>query len=84
VRWRRRRGRVVYIPGISPLNPEMERGGLRWVGIRLVEGGFVSTVVDPDGQFLRKNERLVRRDPEGVVELKPDEDPHGPDDFISP
>jgi len=75
---------VVYVPGISPLNLEMERGGLRWVGIRLDGGGFVSTVVDPVGQFLRKNEKLLKRGTEGFAELRPDEDPHGSDDFLSP
>jgi hypothetical protein len=32
----------------------MEHGGLRWVGIRLEEGGFVSAVVDPDASYVRK------------------------------
>jgi hypothetical protein len=82
--WRKKKGRVVYVPGVSPKNPEMERDGLTWVGIRLEEGGFVSTVVDPTGHFLVKKERLLRRDPEGVAELNPDEDPHGEDSFFSP
>lgn len=82
--WRKRRGRVVYVPGISPFNPVMERDGLRWVGVRLDDGGFVSTVVDPDGHFLRKNEKLLKRDSTGIDALKPDEDPHGADDFLSP
>lgn len=82
--WRKRRGRVVYVPGISPVNRQMERDGLKWVGIRLEEGGFVSTVVDPEGFFLRKNEKFLRRDTEGFVALRPDEDPHGSDDFLAP
>jgi hypothetical protein len=82
--WRKRRGRVVYVPGISAVNHEMERDGLTWVGIRLDEGSFVSTVVDPDGRFLRKNEKLLARDSKAFAELKPDEDAHGPDDFLSP
>jgi hypothetical protein len=49
----------------------------------LDEGGFVSTVVDPDGLYLRKNERFVGRGPERFSELKPNEDPHGADDFLS-
>lgn len=82
--WRKRRGRVVYVPGISPVNREMERDGLVWVGIRLDDGGFVSTVVDPEGHFIRKNEKLLARERKGFAELKPDEQPHGPDDFLSP
>lgn len=62
----------------------MERGGLSWVGIRLDEGGFVSTLVDPDGHFLVKNEKLLRRDTSPFKGLKSDEDPHGPEDFLSP
>jgi hypothetical protein len=82
--WRKRPGRVVYVPGLSPLNQEMARGGLTWVGIRLDEGGFVSTVVDPTGLFLVKNEKFLARDPSGFTPLGPDEDPHGPDDFLAP
>lgn len=82
--WRKRRGRVVYVPGLSPVNREMERDGLTWVGIRLDEGGFVSSVVDPEGLYLRKYARLLERDPQGFSPLKPDDDPHGPDDFLSP
>ena len=69
-------GRVVYVPGISRLNANMEFNGLCWVGIRLDEGGFVSTVVDPKGAYLRRHEMLVERDPQGVAPLQEDEDPH--------
>jgi hypothetical protein len=61
----------------------MERDGLKWVGIRLDEGGFVSTVVDPVGLFLRKNEKFLQRGAADFNELKPNEDPHGSDDFLS-
>ena len=83
--WRKRLGRVVYVPGISPKNAEMEHDGLTWVGIRLDGGeGFVSTVVDPEGRFLVKKEKLLKRDLEGFTPLEPDEDPHGSDDFLAP
>jgi hypothetical protein len=83
--WQKRRGRVVYVPGISPVNAEMERDGLTWVGIRLDgEEGFVSTLVDPEGLFLVKKEKFLQRDPEGFTPLGPEEDPHGPDDFLAP
>jgi hypothetical protein len=39
---RGRTGRVVYVPGISPLNPNMEYNGPCWVGVRM-DNGFVST-----------------------------------------
>ena len=72
----RKPGRVVYVPGISPPNSNMEYNGLCWVGIRLDEGGFVSTVVDPKGAYLRRNEKLLRRDPSGYEALSPADDPH--------
>ena len=79
--FRRRKGRVVYVPGVSPLNTNMEYNGLCWVGIRLEDGSFVSTVVDPDDAYLRHKEVLVQRDPQGYAALAVDEDPHaeGPD-----
>jgi hypothetical protein len=82
--WRRRAGRVVYVPGVSPFNATMEYNGLAWVGIRLDgDAGFVSTVVDPIGAFLIKKERLVRRDPADVPVLRDDEDVSS-DTFPSP
>jgi hypothetical protein len=82
--FRRHGGRVVYIPGVSPLNGNLERDGLRWIGVRLEEGGFLSAVVDPEQDYLRSRLRFVRRDSEGVAELKPDEDPQGGDSFAAP
>jgi hypothetical protein len=74
--FRKHRGRVVYVPGVSRLNAAMEYNGLRWVGVRLEEGGFVSLVVDPDAGHLRNRVALLGRDTTGVAELPPDEDPH--------
>jgi hypothetical protein len=74
--FRKRKGRVVYVPGVSAVNTNMEYNGLCWVGIRLEDGGFVSTVVDPTGAFLRHKEVLVQRDPDGCPTLAVDEDPH--------
>jgi len=82
--FRKHGGRVVYIPGVSPVNPTMERDGLSWVGVRLEEGGFVSTLVDPRDGYLRGRLKFVGRDPKGVVELKPEEDPQGDDSFAAP
>jgi hypothetical protein len=82
--FRKHCGRVVYLPGVSPLNPTMERDGLRWVGVRLEEGGFVSALVDPEAEYLRSRLVFVRQDGEGVVELKPGEDPHRDDSFAAP
>ena len=77
-------GRVVYVPGLSPAHDHMERDGLSWVGVRIDEGGFLSTVVDPKGLFLIKNERLIGRDATPFTPLTLGEDPHGGDSFASP
>lgn len=82
--FRKHRGRVVYVPGISKLNPEMERDGLKWIGIRLDEGGFMGQVVDPDGNFLVKPVILLKRDRGGFNELGQEEDPFGNDSFPTP
>lgn len=37
--FRKRKGRVVYVPGVSALNTNMEYNGLCWVGILLDDGG---------------------------------------------
>jgi hypothetical protein len=81
---RKHRGRVVYVPDLSPLNAAMERDGLRWVGVRLEEGGFFGAVVDPDAHYLRSRLVLISRDADHVAELKADEDPYGNDSFAAP
>ena len=43
--FRRRTGRVVYLPGVSRLNPEFEYNGMRWVAIRLDDKSLVATPV---------------------------------------
>jgi len=82
--FRKHRGRVAYLPGISPFNAAMEYNGLRWVGVRLEEGGFVSVVVDPDGGHLRGNLTFVGRDVLAIPRVPSDQDPHGDDSFVAP
>jgi len=77
-------GRVVYVPGVSELNPEMERDGLQWVGVRLDRGGFVAKVIDPVEKYILKSLKLIRRSNEGYEKLRADEDPFGDDSFASP
>jgi hypothetical protein len=74
---------VAYVPGISPVNAEMERGGLKWVGIGLEEGASSRRSPIPTGTSSKK-EKLLARDPKGFAELKPDEDPHRLDAFLAP
>jgi hypothetical protein len=69
--FKKKKGRVVYIPGISPKNKEMEYGGLVDVGIKMDDGIFVATVVDPKGFYLQKKIRFVERNSSGYKEVKP-------------
>ncbi len=57
-------GRVIYVPGVSPRRPALERDGLAWVAIRFDDGGGIETVVMPDGA-LKKTVRRIERDSEG-------------------
>lgn len=61
VLFRRRVGRVAYLPGVSPESPEIDFGGLFRVGIDS-DGGFVMCHVDPDSLELKKDVRFVRSD----------------------
>jgi hypothetical protein len=60
--FRRRTGRVVYVPGVSPLNPEFEYNGMRWVGIRLEDRSLVATVVLTNTGNLKKKVQFIERD----------------------
>ncbi len=57
----RRVGRVVYVPGISKKNRDMEHHGLGWVCITFVNGSRIGTVVDPKTSCLQKHVRFLRR-----------------------
>ncbi|WP_146151791.1 hypothetical protein [Ahniella affigens] len=72
VMFRRRIGRVAYLPGVSPENPEIDFGGIFRVGIDC-PGFFVSCHVDPDFLELKKGITLVARDPLDVPPVPPDD-----------
>jgi hypothetical protein len=69
--FRRRTGRVSYLPGTSPQNGEFEHNGLRWVAIR-TEKMIVGTLVNPHTEALKKNVRFMSRD-ESTFEAPPDD-----------
>jgi hypothetical protein len=53
--FRKRRGVVNYVPGISPPHGEMEHNALYWVGISFTGGVVTGVLVDPDtGWVLKK------------------------------
>ncbi len=73
--FRKRVGRVVYVPGISMPNPEFERDGLSEVGIRLADGSMLASVVDPITWNLCRKEAFLKRDASGFEEIQPDDRP---------
>ena len=70
--FRRRDGRVVYVPGISPVNREFEYNGMRWVGIRLADKSLVATPVLSKTGALKKKIRLIARDANRPDLITPD------------
>ena len=68
-------GRVVYVPGVSPRHPEMDFGGLTYVGIRTKDSGMIGITVLPTTSTIKKSVKFVSRDPDGEFEeVNPDED----------
>jgi len=57
-----RRGRVVYLPGVSPKNPDLEYGGFCHVGVWFWKGDFGGYEVDPDSLTLFKHVKFESRD----------------------
>lgn len=58
-------GRISYLPGVSPLHPEMEHSGLCWAGVSGEDGTFRGSLVDPDTQCLPKSVRFCERSSKG-------------------
>jgi hypothetical protein len=71
--FRKRQGRVVYLPGVSQLNKEMNYNGLEYVGVKIEGGPMVATLVDPEGHFLQSKIRFVKRDVSAVREVQPED-----------
>ena len=69
----RRPARVVYVPGISKKNRDMEFNGLCWVALKFGEGVRIGTLVDPKTSRLSKSVRFVKRSREAVEEMRPDD-----------
>jgi len=68
---KRRTGRVVYVPGISPANAEFEYNGLQWAGVRLENTSLLRTIARKSTGGLTKSVRFIERD-------------SSPCDFITP
>jgi len=68
VLFRKRRGRVCYLPGKPTHNPEIDFGGLFRIGVDIPGHSFVAVHVDPEALDLKKSVRFVARDPHNVPE----------------
>ncbi len=64
-------GRVVYVPGISPLNGDMEFDGLQWIAIEVPGKMLVRMLVDPQTHRLVHKTLLLRRNPSEHVTMPP-------------
>jgi len=62
VLFRRRTGRVVYVPGVSAFNPEFEYNGMKWVGIRLDDRSLAATPILTKTGNLKKKIEFIARD----------------------
>jgi hypothetical protein len=71
--FRKRRGVINYVPGISAPHGEMEHNALYWVGISFAGGRFTDVLVDPDtGCTLKKVVFLDRGAAEAATPLPPE------------
>jgi hypothetical protein len=62
VLFRKRVGRVVYVPGVSAFNSEFEYNGMKWVGIRLDDRSLVATPILTKTGDLKKKIKFIERD----------------------
>ncbi len=69
--FKKRRGRIVYVPGISPLNTQYEFNGLRWVAIR-TETMIIGSIVRPQIDTLKPKVKFICRD-DSPFEKAPDD-----------
>ena len=65
-------GRVVYVPGLSPAQPNLEHNGLRWGCIQDVRGTQVGVVVEPQTNELQRSVRFVRRTDDRLTQTPAD------------
>jgi hypothetical protein len=62
VLFRKRAGRVVYVPGVSAFNSEFEYNGMKWDGIRLDDRSLVATPILTKTGDLKKKIKFIERD----------------------
>lgn len=70
--FRKRIGRVVYVPGISKKHGEFEHDGLCWVGVKTTDGSVFGNVVMPETGCVQKSLHFLERDSSKCDVVTPD------------
>ena len=74
VLFRKTVGRVNYVPGLSPPNPDIDFGGLFRIGIALPNRGFTYVHVDPDSLAVKEGVEFISSDSEPTDPVPSSED----------
>ena len=70
--FRKKTGRVVYVPGISEQHGEFEHHGLCWVGVKTPDGGIFGSIVLPETGCVQKSLQFMGRDESSCEAVTPD------------
>jgi len=70
--FKKRIGRVSYLPGRPVHNSNIDFNGLFSVGIQIKGQAFVAVHVDPDTLDLKKSVRFIKRDTMNIPEVPPE------------
>ena len=72
--WKKKIGKISYVPGISSKREDLEYGGIEEVGIVFDDGNTTAVYVDPDTNVLKENiEYLERGAPASTQKFPEDE-----------
>jgi hypothetical protein len=70
--FRKKEGRVVYVPGVSRKHGEFEHDGLTWIGVKTDDGGIYGSIVLPDTGCLEKKLEFLGRDASACDAIAPE------------
>ena len=70
--FRKKEGRVIYVPGISGKHGEFEHDGLTWIGVKTSDGGIYGSIVLPDTGCLERKLQFLGRDASACDAVTPE------------
>ncbi len=70
----RKKGRVAYVPGISPINRELEHDRMAWIGIRFEGGTMGGVYIEHENNWVKKSVKYIGRSDAELDTIKPDEE----------